>query len=572
MCHKTTLASDTSIDFQIDFSISIGETVTHWFTLIVLSALRRSDNENMLSRSSRIRRILKDGGEVSTIKVFKRNPTRRLHERIGKLLALLRGPARIFGLNSYYRRLIKNFARIAQPLTLLTQKDKNFDWGEEQEKSFQTLKDALYSASILTLRDGLDNFVVYYDASRQGLRCVTTAKIVRTKRVIYTNHNSLQHIFDPKELNMRQRRWIELFNDYDCEIRYHLGKANMVADALSKKLKAPKEAFKDDNVQFVALREVDKQMEHKEDDAIFLFILDTAITKAGIKLLPHRAHFSCSWDTVGISTLKASAYLQHEHYALWEVIEFGDSYKAPLEETGKGVTDEGSAKKMGKTVAITTKDMQKRRNDVKAKTTLLLAVPNEHQCGIVSHLEFMDVPIKQDDLNQKFLSSLAPEWVIYTIVWRNRDDLDTMSLDDVYNHLKVYELEVQKKVSTFGVQVSTASTDVATTNLSHDTVCAYIATQPNGFRRRAVKKITIQGSDVAGFDKSKVECFNCHKIGHFARECRAPRVKTKEEEKATRRILSYIADEDENHALVANEEMTFPNIICSYVQNPLKFR
>nr|GEZ60355.1 ribonuclease H-like domain-containing protein [Tanacetum cinerariifolium] len=57
----------------------------------------------------------------------------------------------------------------------------------------------------------------------------------------------------------------------------------------------------------------------------------------------------------------------------------------------------------------------------------------------------MDVPIEQDDLNQKFLTSLAPEWLVYTIVWRNRDDLDTMSLDDVYNHLKVYEPEVQKR-------------------------------------------------------------------------------------------------------------------------------
>ncbi|GKB81054.1 hypothetical protein Tco_0947949, partial [Tanacetum coccineum] len=63
MCHKTPLASDTSIDFPIDFSISIGEIVTHWFTLIVLSALRRSDNENMLIRSSWIQRLLKDGGE-----------------------------------------------------------------------------------------------------------------------------------------------------------------------------------------------------------------------------------------------------------------------------------------------------------------------------------------------------------------------------------------------------------------------------------------------------------------------------------------------------------------------------
>ncbi|GJS87625.1 hypothetical protein Tco_0770261 [Tanacetum coccineum] len=146
-------------------------------------------------------------------------------------------------------------------------------------------------------------------------------------------------------------------------------------------------------------------------------------------------------------------YLQHEHYALWEVIEFGDSYKAPPKETGKGVTGEGSAKKKGRIVAITTEDMQKRRNDVKARTTLLLALPDEHQLrfskydnaegsetleqtfnrlqDIVSHLEFMDVPIEQDDLNQKFLSSLAPEWLVYTIVWRNRDDLDTMSLDDV---------------------------------------------------------------------------------------------------------------------------------------------
>nr|GEV05666.1 ribonuclease H-like domain-containing protein [Tanacetum cinerariifolium] len=143
-------------------------------------------------------------------------------------------------------------------------------------------------------------------------------------------------------------------------------------------------------------------------------------------------------------------YLQNEHYALWEVIEFGDSYKAPPKETGKGPASESSTKKKGRTVAITTEDMQKRRIDVKASITLLLALPDEHHLrfsklqAIVSHLEFMDVKIEQDDSNQKFLTSLAPEWLMYTIVWRNKDDLDTMSLDDVYNHLKVYELEVQK--------------------------------------------------------------------------------------------------------------------------------
>ncbi|GJW47179.1 putative ribonuclease H-like domain-containing protein [Tanacetum coccineum] len=82
---------------------------------------------------------------------------------------------------------------------------------------------------------------------------------------------------------------------------------------------------------------------------------------------------------------------------------------------------------------------------VKAEGSETLEQTYNRLQAIVSHLEFMDVPIEKDYLNQKFLTSLAPEWLMYTIVWRNRDDLDTMSLDDLYNHLKVYEPEVQKK-------------------------------------------------------------------------------------------------------------------------------
>ncbi|GJW92072.1 putative reverse transcriptase domain-containing protein [Tanacetum coccineum] len=177
------------------------------------------------------------------------------------------------GLAGYYRRFIKGFSKIAKPLTKLTQKNKNYIWGEEQESAFQLLKQKLYEAPILALPEGNDDFVVYCDASLQGLGAVlmqrekviayasrqlkpheenyTThdlelgavvfaLKIWRhylygTKCTVFTNHKSLQHILRQKELNMRQRRWLELLTYYDCEFCYHPGKANVVADALSRK-------------------------------------------------------------------------------------------------------------------------------------------------------------------------------------------------------------------------------------------------------------------------------------------------------------------------------------------------
>ncbi|GJV05179.1 putative reverse transcriptase domain-containing protein [Tanacetum coccineum] len=118
------------------------------------------------------------------------------------------------GLAGYYRRFIENFYKIAKSLTILTQK---------------------------SLPDGSEDFVVYCDASGIGLGCVLIqrGRVIayasrQTKSVIYTEPKSLQYIFSQKELNMRQRRWIELFSDYDCEIHYHPGKANVVADALSR--------------------------------------------------------------------------------------------------------------------------------------------------------------------------------------------------------------------------------------------------------------------------------------------------------------------------------------------------
>nr|GEZ39792.1 hypothetical protein [Tanacetum cinerariifolium] len=155
-------------------------------------------------------------------------------------------------------------------------------------------------------------------------------------------------------------------------------------------------------------------------------------------------------------------YLQHEHYALWEVIEFRDSYEVPANDPSTTTTNTTSGKmgmKSGRTVTLTTEDMKKKKNDAtkKMKKNILKQQYGNFRAEgsetleqtftklqvIVGQLQFMDVEVEQDDLNQKFLTSLAPEWLMHTIVWRNRSDLDTMSQDDLYNHLK--ELETLKK-------------------------------------------------------------------------------------------------------------------------------
>ncbi|GJT00734.1 putative reverse transcriptase domain-containing protein [Tanacetum coccineum] len=176
------------------------------------------------------------------------------------------------GLAGYYRRFIEGFLKIAKPMTKLTQKNMKFDWSENAEAAFQLLKQKLCSAPILALPEGSENFVVYCDASRKGLGAVLMQKekvisyascqlkiheknytthdlelgfvvfalkmwrhyLYGMKCVVFTDHKSLQNILNQKELNMRRRRWLDLLND-DYEIRYHPRKANVVADALSRK-------------------------------------------------------------------------------------------------------------------------------------------------------------------------------------------------------------------------------------------------------------------------------------------------------------------------------------------------
>jgi hypothetical protein len=157
-------------------------------------------------------------------------------------------------LAGYYRRFIEGFSRISKLMTELLEKDNEFKWTSACESSFQELKKRLTTAPVVVMPNMKKSFSIYCDASRQlrkhevnyPTHDLELAAVVHALKIwrhylmgkrceLYTDHKSLKYIFTQSNLNLRQRRWLELIKDYDLGISYHLGKANVVADALSRR-------------------------------------------------------------------------------------------------------------------------------------------------------------------------------------------------------------------------------------------------------------------------------------------------------------------------------------------------
>nr|GFA52702.1 hypothetical protein [Tanacetum cinerariifolium] len=276
--------------------------------------------------------------------------------------------------------------------------------------------------------------------------------------------------------------------------------------------------------------------------------------------------------------MRIEQYFLITNYSLWEVILNGDS---PIPtRIVEGVVQP---------VAPTTAEQKlARKNELKARGTLLMALPDKHQLKfnshkdaktlmeaiekrldqihdrlqkLVSQLEIHGVSLSQEDVNLKFLHSLPSEWKTHTLIWQNKTDLEDKSLDDLFNSLKIYEFEVKHSSSIGTDSHNLAFVSSTPTNSTTDSVSAAdnvsvvgvkltASTLPNvdslsnaidvdsleemdlkwqmamltmrarRFYQKTGRNLGVNGPTSIGFDMNKVECYNCHRKGHFARKCR----------------------------------------------------
>ncbi|GJS55657.1 ribonuclease H-like domain-containing protein [Tanacetum coccineum] len=252
-------------------------------------------------------------------------------------------------------------------------------------------------------------------------------------------------------------------------------------------------------------------------------------------------------------SMRMEQYLTHTDYALWEVIVNGDA-PAAIVSTSTGAEGPIPPKIAEQKIA--------RRNELKAKSTMLLAILDEHLLKFhrIKDSKTLWEAIKtrsEEDANLKLMRSLPPAWTTHTLIMRNKSDLDTLSMDDLYNNLKVYEAEIKGQSSSSSNSQNVAFRQASSSTYDDDVIFSFFANQSNSpqldnedleqidtddleeidlkwqvamltmrvkrFLKKTGMNLNFNGKENVGFDKTKVECYNCHRRGHFAREYKAPR-------------------------------------------------
>ncbi|GJZ61324.1 ribonuclease H-like domain-containing protein [Tanacetum coccineum] len=325
-------------------------------------------------------------------------------------------------------------------------------------------------------------------------------------------------------------------------------------------------------------------------------------------------------------SMRMKQYLTHTDYALWEVIVNGDASAV------------ASASAEGPIPPKTAEQKLARKNELKAKSTLLLAIPDEHLLKfhgsrmqrpygkqsrpgldktydrfqkLISQLEIHGEVISQEDANLKLLRSLPSAWNNIALIMRNKSDLDTLSMDDLYNNLKVYKYEIKgqscsssnsqnvafvflentrstnEAVNTaHEVSIASLQGQASSSTYADDVMFSIFANQSNSpqldnedleqidtddlkeidlkwqvamltmrvkiFLKKTGSNLNFNGKETVGFDKTKVKCYNCHRRGHFTRECRAPKNQGNRNRDALRRSVPV---ETPANALVVQDEI-----------------